>query len=102
MSIAAVTNSRRHRGSVIEGRDVTGALVDCSALLPDVEYYNIGVLEFVKKVVAPFGIDVTLQPASRTRRSPSPRRPAAMTARPPARGPTERRGDRQPECEVSR
>jgi prophage tail gpP-like protein len=49
------------QGLTLEGRDVNGALVDCSALLPDVDYYNIGVLEFVQKVVAPFGIDVTLQ-----------------------------------------
>jgi prophage tail gpP-like protein len=49
-------------GLSISGRDKTGDLVDCSAVLTKWEYLNVSVLSFCKKVAEPFGISVTLQP----------------------------------------
>ena len=45
----------------VEGRDKTGALVDCSALLSQWEFSKIGVLELCQTVAAPFDITVSLQ-----------------------------------------
>ena len=45
----------------VEGRDKTGDLVDCSALLDKWEFRNLDVLAFAKKVCAPYGITVSLQ-----------------------------------------
>jgi prophage tail gpP-like protein len=45
----------------ITGRDKAGLLVDCSAVLKDWQFFNIGVLEFCRTLAKPFDINVTLQ-----------------------------------------
>lgn len=45
----------------VSGRDATGALVDCSAVLDQWEFRNVSVLAFARKVCEPFGIEVSLQ-----------------------------------------
>lgn len=45
----------------VSGRDKTGDLVDCSALLDKWEFRNLSVQTFATRVCAPFGIDVVLQ-----------------------------------------
>lgn len=44
------------------GRDRAAELVDCSAVLEHWTYRNVNVLEFAKKLAAPFGISVSQQP----------------------------------------
>jgi prophage tail gpP-like protein len=46
----------------VGGRDRTGALVDCSAVLSTWEYLNVPLLTLAKRLAAPFGIAVSLQP----------------------------------------
>lgn len=46
----------------VAGRDRTGDLVDCSALLKTWEFLNVPVLTLAKRVAEPFGISVTLSP----------------------------------------
>lgn len=46
----------------VEGRDVTGNLVDCSAVLKQWEFANMPVLDLCRLVAKPFGITVSLQP----------------------------------------
>lgn len=53
-------DSNQHTVS-LSGRDNTGDLVDCSALLTTWEFKNVDVLGFAKKICSPFNIDVTLQ-----------------------------------------
>ncbi len=48
-------------GLNVAGRDATGALVDCSAILESWEFKGVSVLAFAKKVCEPFGIAVSLQ-----------------------------------------
>jgi prophage tail gpP-like protein len=48
-------------GITFEGRDTTGALVDCSVDLGIWEFRNITVLDLCTKLAKPFGIPVTLQ-----------------------------------------
>jgi prophage tail gpP-like protein len=45
----------------VEGRDKTGDLVDCSAMLQQWEFKNINVLTLAKKVAEPYGINVSVQ-----------------------------------------
>jgi prophage tail gpP-like protein len=45
----------------VSGRDATGALVDCSAILDALEFRNIGILELCQKLASPFDIRVSLQ-----------------------------------------
>ncbi len=45
----------------VAGRDRTGDLVDCSAVLDKWEFRNVQLKALVEKVCAPFGIPVTLQ-----------------------------------------
>jgi prophage tail gpP-like protein len=47
---------------VISGRDKTGALVDCSAILDKWEFRKTPVDTLAKKLCEPFGISVSLQP----------------------------------------
>jgi prophage tail gpP-like protein len=51
----------RSHSFAVEGRDKTGDLVDCDALLDKWEFRNVPVLTLAKKVAEPYGIDVTLQ-----------------------------------------
>lgn len=44
------------------GRDRTADLVDCSAVLDRWEFVGVSAVELARKVAAPFGISVTLQP----------------------------------------
>ncbi len=46
----------------VSGRDKTGDLVDCSAILSKWEFTNIPVLTLARRVAEPFGIPVSLQP----------------------------------------
>lgn len=46
----------------VEGRDRTGDLVDCSAVLDKWEFYKPSLLGLAKKLCAPYGIEVSLQP----------------------------------------
>jgi prophage tail gpP-like protein len=46
----------------VAGRDRAGNLVDCSAFVGAWQFSNIAIDAFVKKLCAPFGIDVKLQP----------------------------------------
>jgi prophage tail gpP-like protein len=46
----------------ISGRDATGDLVDCSARLDRWEFRNTDVLALARKIAAPYGISVSLQP----------------------------------------
>jgi prophage tail gpP-like protein len=48
----------------VSGRDKTGALVDCSAVLGKYEFKKIGVLEFCELLAKPFEIGVSLQPGA--------------------------------------
>jgi len=45
----------------VSGRDRTGDLVDCSAILKTWEFFNVDVLKFAQRIAAPFGVGVTLQ-----------------------------------------
>ncbi len=45
----------------VSGRDKTGALVDCSAVLNHWEFKNVAVLTLAKRVTEPFSIPVSLQ-----------------------------------------
>src|SRR5690606_39708132 len=45
----------------LTGRDRTGALVDCSAVVDRYEFANVGVRRLVEQVAAPFGIPVSVQ-----------------------------------------
>jgi prophage tail gpP-like protein len=49
-------------GISVGGRDRSGALVDCSAFIGAWQFANIALDALVKKLCAPFGIDVKLQP----------------------------------------
>lgn len=53
-------SAESHTLSVV-GRDRTGDLIDCSAVLDDLEFIGLDVLAISKKVCAPFGISVSLQ-----------------------------------------
>lgn len=53
-------DARSHSFSV-SGRDAVSLLIDCSVDLGKWEFHNLSLLAFVKKVVEPFGIPVTLQ-----------------------------------------
>jgi prophage tail gpP-like protein len=44
----------------VEGRDRTGAMVDCSAVLKSWEFHNIELLNLATKLCEPFGISVRL------------------------------------------
>jgi prophage tail gpP-like protein len=55
-AFAAATHAFR-----VTGRDRTGALVDCSAVLGRYEFSKIGVLELCQQLAKPFDITVTLQ-----------------------------------------
>lgn len=46
----------------ITGRDKTADLVDCSAFVGAHEFNNVDVYKFCKKICAPFGIKVSVQP----------------------------------------
>jgi prophage tail gpP-like protein len=46
----------------VGGRDRTGALVDCSAVLSKWEFLNVSVLALAQHLAKPFGIPVRLQP----------------------------------------
>ncbi len=46
----------------VSGRDKTGDLVDCSALLQKWEWKNTSILTLAKQIAEPYGIAVTLQP----------------------------------------
>lgn len=46
----------------VSGRDLAGALVDCSAVLKKWEFLGVPLLALAKKLAEPFGIKVTLQP----------------------------------------
>jgi prophage tail gpP-like protein len=48
----------------VTGRDKTGALVDCSAVLGKYEFHKIGVLEFCRQLAEPFEVGVSLQPGA--------------------------------------
>ena len=54
--------SAKECGLSVSGRDGTGALVDCSAVLEAWEFKNVSVLAFARKVCEPYGIEVSLQP----------------------------------------
>jgi len=45
----------------VSGRDRTGDLVDCSAVLSTWEFTNTPVLTLARRVAAPFGVEVTMQ-----------------------------------------
>jgi prophage tail gpP-like protein len=47
----------------VSGRDKTGALVDCSAVLKTWEYVGISVLDIAKRLAGPFSIPVSLNAA---------------------------------------
>jgi prophage tail gpP-like protein len=72
----------------VEGRDLTGVLVDCCPVLTKNEFHNIGVLEFCMAICSPFNIGVTLgegieDKAISTSRAPTP---GAAGGRPTAAG----------------
>jgi prophage tail gpP-like protein len=46
----------------VAGRDLAGAMVDCSAALKHWEWLNVGVLELARHLAEPFGIKVSMQP----------------------------------------
>lgn len=54
--------SENNAGIGVSGRDKAGNLVDCSAFVGGWQFSNIKIDAFVKKLCAPFGIDVKLQP----------------------------------------
>ncbi len=56
LSFSATTHSVS-----VDGRDKTGDLVDCSALLDKWEFKNVDVLAFAKKICEPHNISVSLQ-----------------------------------------
>lgn len=45
----------------VEGRDRTGQLVDCSAVLEKWDFFRVPVLAFATKIAQPFGVPVALQ-----------------------------------------
>lgn len=60
---------------LVEGRDKTADLVDCSALLsPNWEFRNTSLLKFAQKLCAPFGIPVSLQAGLAAKLPPPPPR----------------------------
>lgn len=48
----------------VSGRDKTGDLVDCAAVHTPAQWRNIKLLDLVKTLAAPFGIDVVLETAA--------------------------------------
>lgn len=48
-------------GITISGRDRTGDMVDCSAILSKWEFRNVPLLTLAKQLAEPFGISVTMQ-----------------------------------------
>jgi prophage tail gpP-like protein len=46
----------------VAGRDAAAALVDCSAYLKTWEFLGVPLLSLVKKLAAPFGLKISLQP----------------------------------------
>jgi len=50
------------RSISVEGRDRSGDVVDCSAQLDKWSFSNVNVLETARKICAPYGVNVSLQP----------------------------------------
>lgn len=50
------------RSISVEGRDRAGDVVDCSAQLGTWSFANVNVLELARKICAPYGVNVSLQP----------------------------------------
>lgn len=53
-------------GIAVSGRDKTGDLVDCAALHSPAQWRNIKLLDLVKVLAAPFGLDVILETTADT------------------------------------